>query len=258
MSCRSMNILIANDDGFDAPGLRLLIEAMEGLGDIAVAAPDDNHSGASSSLTLARPIRVRRAAPGRFRVGGTPSDCVHLALTGGFTPRPDLLVSGVNDGANMGDDTIYSGTVAAAIEGHLFGVPGFAFSMAGKSGRHFAAGAAAARMLVQKFLHNPPPGAPLFNVNIPDAPLPDSGMRPLVATRLGRRHPAQPAVAADDNHNGDSDDLNFRIGEAGDAQDNAPGTDFHAVAEGGISITPLSVDLTDAAGVEGARQWLAQ
>ena len=247
-----MNILVTNDDGYDAPGIHHLREAMTGLGTIMVAAPDKNHSGASSALTLSRGISVHCEAPGCYRISGTPGDCVHLALTAGFLPAmPDLIVSGVNDGSNMGDDTIYSGTVAAVIEGHLFGIPGFAFSMAGKSGRYFEAGAAAARRLVMHFQQKRLGGVPLLNVNIPDAPPKESPE--IVITRLGRRHPAQPA---DCRETKDGDEVYF-IGEAGAAQDNAAGTDFHAVECGNISATPLMIDLTDAAQFADLREWLS-
>lgn len=247
-----MNILATNDDGFDAPGFRHLLAAVDGQGAVVSVAPDKNHSGASSSLTLNRDIVVNQYAPGHYRVSGTPSDCIHLALTGDFLPfRPDLIVSGINDGSNMGDDTIYSGTVAAVIEGHLFSVPGFAFSMAGKSGNHFAAGAAVARHFVSHFCAHPFTGLPLLNINIPDAPIDNPA--DIVATRLGRRHPAQAAIRKqDDEHGGKV----FAIGEAGAAQDNAPGTDFHAVEQGRISATPLMIDLTDAPEISRVMEWL--
>lgn len=249
-----MNILVTNDDGHDAPGIAALREAMEGLGQIMIAAPDKNHSGASSSLTLSRPIAVHEVARGHYRIAGTPSDCVHLALTGDFLPaRPDLVVSGVNDGANMGDDTIYSGTVAAAIEGHLFDVPGFAFSMAGRPARHFEAGAAAARHLALRFRQNRPPMTPLLNVNIPDAPRDSVGEDDFAITRLGRRHPAQAAIRQPDAADGARV---FVVGEAGSAMDDAPGTDFHAVASGKISVTPLMVDLTNAPQIGRVEEWL--
>ncbi len=248
-----MHILATNDDGFDAPGFRHLLAAAAGLGEIMSAAPDKNHSGASSSLTLGRDIAVHCESPGNYRISGTPSDCIHLALTGDFLPaRPDIIISGINNGANMGDDTIYSGTVAAAIEGHLFGIPSFAFSMAGKSEQHFASGAAIVRRLVAHFRERAFPGLPLLNINIPDAPVADSAE--MVVTRLGRRHPAQAATGGGKNADGD---LIFTIGEAGDAQDNAPGTDFHAVDKGNISITPLMIDLTNTPQISRLIEWLA-
>lgn len=247
-----VNILATNDDGFDAPGFRALLAAMEGLGEITSIAPEKNHSGASSSLTLGRDIVVQEYAPGHYRARGTPSDGVHLALTGDFLPRPDLIVSGINDGANMGDDTIYSGTVAAVIEGHLFGVPGFAFSMAGKSGRHFASGAAVARYIVSRFCERPFAGLPLWNINIPDAAVKDPA--DIVATRLGRRHRAQAAI----RKGGENGEHIFVVGEAGAARDDAPGTDFHAVEQGRISASPLMIDLTDTPQISRMLEWLAR
>lgn len=250
-----MHILVTNDDGYDAPGIAALIEAVTGLGNVSVVAPLRNHSGASSSLTLMGDVEVRRRGGGRFVVAGTPTDCVHLALTGGFLPQvPDLIVSGVNDGANMGDDTIYSGTVAAAIEGHLFDVPAMAFSMSVKPAQHFSAGAAVARRLVQKFCRARPRrggGAPLLNVNIPD--LPASLLGKTVPTRLGRRHVAQPALLVRQN----SESLVYRIGEAGAARDEASGTDFDAVRRGMVSVTPLMIDLTAAGEWDNVADWLA-
>ena len=246
-----MNILATNDDGYQAPGFRALLAAMEGLGELMSVAPEKNHSGASSSLTLGRDISVHKLSRGHYFVRGTPSDCIHLALTGDFLPaRPDLIVSGVNDGSNMGDDTIYSGTVAAVIEGHLFGVPGFAFSMAGKSGRHFDAGGAVARYIVSRYCNRPLAGLPLLNINIPDVPIADPG--DIVATRLGRRHPAQAAIRMESDSKGG---FVFAIGEAGAAQDNAPGTDFHAVEQGRISATPLMIDLTDTPSISRLLEW---
>lgn len=247
-----MNILVTNDDGYDAPGIRHLLSSMEGMGNIMLAAPDQNHSGASSSLTLSRSISVHQPLPGHYRIGGTPSDCIHLAMTGDFLPMvPDLIVSGINDGANMGDDTIYSGTVAAVIEGHLFGVPGFAFSMAGKSARHFAVGAAVARHFVMQFKQKKYAGLPLLNINIPDAPA--AQLADIAVTRLGRRHPAQPAICRATTDDGGRV---FVIGDAGAAQDNSPGTDFYAVERGQISVTPLMIDLTDAAQMARLEAWL--
>lgn len=245
-----MKILVTNDDGYDAPGFASLLAAVDGLGEIMTAAPDKNHSGASSSLTLTREIDVRRLGEKRYRISGTPSDCIHLALTGDFLPRPDFIVSGINDGANMGDDTIYSGTVAAVIEGFLFGVPGFAFSMAGKSGRHFDEGAKVARHIISRYCQHPFAGLPLLNINIPDGPVHDPA--DIDITRLGRRHPAQAAISR-----GKYEDRQvFVIGEAGEAQDNSPGTDFHAVQHGRISATPLMIDLTDTPQISRWREWL--
>ena len=246
-----INILVTNDDGFDALGIQHLRQAASELGNVVTVAPHRNYSGASSSLTLTAPINVERMSDTRYRIGGTPSDCVHLALTSDFLPFvPDLIVSGINSGANMGDDTIYSGTVAAVIEGHLFGIPGFAFSMAGKSESHYAKGAIIAKDFIQRFQQNCFNKIPLLNINIPDS---DSNSGEIIATRLGRRHPAQAAKDISDKN----DRSCFVIGDAGHADDDAPGTDFHAIAEGHISVTPLMVDLTNFPQIAKLRAWLA-
>jgi 5'-nucleotidase len=240
-----MRILIANDDGYLAPGLAALVKACQGLGEIDVIAPEQNASGTSNALTLGRPLSIfeARGEPVQgFRVvNGTPSDCVHVALTGVLGHRPDLVLSGINNGANMGDDTLYSGTVAAAMEGYLFGVPAIAFSQATKGWGELEAAAAAARAIVLQVLANAPLGGEpwLLNVNIPNVP--NAVALPRMVTRLGRRHASEPVIRQ----------LNPRgepiywIGPAGDARECGEGTDFHAVAQGCVSITPLQVDLTD-------------
>ncbi|HMO47175.1 MAG TPA: 5'/3'-nucleotidase SurE [Rubrivivax sp.] len=247
-----MRILIANDDGYLAPGLAALVRACTGLGEIDVVAPEQNASGTSNSLTLNRPLSVFEAAgdgPHRVKViNGTPSDCVHVALTGLLPQRPDLVVSGINNGANMGDDTLYSGTVAAAMEGYLFGVPAIAFSQVLKGWGELPAAAAAARRIIERVLAGSPPAGPwLLNVNIPNAA--EAAQLPLRITRLGRRHASQ-AVIRQTSPRGDPI---YWIGPAGDARDAGEGTDFHATANGCISITPLQVDLTDHA---GSSRWL--
>src|SRR5574343_1212838 len=189
-----MRILLSNDDGYFAPGLSALAEAMAGLGEIVVVAPEQNRSGASNSLTLDRPLFLKLAANGFYFVNGTPTDCVHLAVTGMLDELPDMLVSGINHGANMGDDTIYSGTVAAATEGYLLGVPAIAVSLVGKSGSHFATAAHVAHQLVQRYLANPVKEPMLLNVNVPDIPLAE--LKGIRVTRLGRRHKAEPVVKA--------------------------------------------------------------
>ncbi len=250
-----MRILISNDDGYLAPGLAALVAACRGLGDIDVIAPEQNASGTSNALTLSRPLSVFEARGDHvqgFRVvNGTPSDCVHLALTGLLGHRPDLVLSGINNGANMGDDTLYSGTVAAAMEGYLFGVPAIAFSQATKGWGEIDAAAATARAVIEQVLAcTPLDGAPwLLNVNIPNRT--DAAMLPRRVTRLGRRH-ASEAVIRQTNPRGETI---YWIGPAGDARECGAGTDFHAVAEGCVSITPLQVDLTDhAAGSTWARR----
>jgi 5'-nucleotidase len=235
-----MRILIANDDGYLAPGLQALVQACQGLGEIDVVAPEQNASGTSNSLTLNRPLSVFRSASGYSYINGTPSDCVHVALTGLLPHRPDLVLSGINNGANMGDDTLYSGTVAAAMEGFLFGIPAIAFSLVEKGWRDLDAAARVARALVEQVLCAPPAGAPwLLNVNIPNRP--DVDRAALAVTRLGRRHASEPVIRQA-NPRGEPI---YWIGPAGDAREAGEGTDFHATALGKISVTPLQVDLTD-------------
>ena len=240
-----MRILVANDDGYLAPGLAALVQACRGLAKVDVIAPESNASGTSNSLTLNRPLNVFDAsgeAQRGFRVvNGTPSDCVHVALTGLLPHRPDLVVSGINNGANMGDDTLYSGTVAAAMEGYLFGIPAIAFSQVDKGWGQLDAAAEVAHALVRQLLPRVQAGGPpwLLNVNIPNRA--DAAQLPRTITRLGRRHASQPVIRQT-NPRGEPI---YWIGPAGDARDAAEGTDFHAVAHGRISITPLQVDLTD-------------
>jgi 5'-nucleotidase len=235
-----MRILIANDDGYLAPGLAALVAAMQGLGEIDVIAPEQNSSGTSNALSLHRPLSLYRGINGFAYVNGTPSDCVHVALTG-VMPRPDIVLSGINNGANMGDDTLYSGTVAAAMEGFLFGVPAIAFSQVEKGWAHLDAAAAVARSVVEAVLASR--GADtqpyLLNVNIPNRA--DALSLPRQVTRLGRRHASEPVVAQQSPRG----ETIYWIGPAGDAREAGAGTDFHAAAQGVVSITPLQVDLTD-------------
>ncbi|MEO7246269.1 MAG: 5'/3'-nucleotidase SurE [Rubrivivax sp.] len=235
-----MHILIANDDGYLAPGLAALVQAMQGLGTIDVVAPEQNASGTSNALTLNRPLSVFTASNGCRVVNGTPSDCVHIALTGLLPRRPDLVLSGINNGANMGDDTLYSGTVAAAMEGYLFGIPAIAFSLVDKAWGELDAAARTARAVVDQLLDGGLPDGPwLLNVNVPNRA--DADRCPRDVTRLGRRH-ASEAVIQQVNPRGETI---YWIGPAGDARDAGSGTDFRAIAEGRVSITPLQVDLTD-------------
>ena len=232
-----MRILISNDDGYLAPGINALAEALAAVADIVVVAPDSNRSGASNSLSLDRPLSVQQAANGFYFVNGTPTDCVHVALTGMLDYRPDLVVSGINNGANMGDDTLYSGTVAAATEGYLFGIPAIAFSQAQFGWAHLDAAARVARDIVLRRFDGL--AAPyLLNVNIPNLPYEQLGS--LQATRLGRRHQAEPVIRARDPRGREI----FWIGPPGATRDAGEGTDFHAVAHGHVSVTPLQVDLT--------------
>jgi 5'-nucleotidase len=251
-----MRILIANDDGYLAPGIAALVQACRGLGEIDVIAPEQNASGTSNALTLNRPLSIFEASGGRidgFRVvNGTPSDSVHVALTGVLGKRPDLVLSGINNGANMGDDTLYSGTVAAAMEGYLFGVPAIAFSLVEKGWEHLDAAAVAARAIVEEVLRARPLGpdaAPwLLNVNIPNHA--DAAHLPRRVTHLGRRHASEPVIAQK-NPRGETI---YWIGPAGNAREAGEGTDFHATAQGCVSITPLQVDLTHHAALAAWRE----
>jgi 5'-nucleotidase len=245
-----MRILVANDDGYLAPGLAALVERMRLLGEVFVIAPEANHSGASNSLTLSRPLSVREAPNGFRFVNGTPTDCVHIALTGLLAERPDLVVSGINNGQNMGDDTIYSGTVAAAMEGYLFGVPSIAFSHVEKGHAHLDCAAQVAAEIVERFAREPLPMPMLLNVNIPNRAREEIGA--MRVTRLGKRHHAEPVVRASDPHG----EPVYWIGAAGMAKDAGPGTDFHAVEHGDVSITPLQIDLTHRGQIETVEQWL--
>ena len=247
---RHMRILIANDDGYLAPGLAALVEACKGLGDLDVVAPEQNASGTSNSLTLNRGLSVYTAANGWRYINGTPSDCVHLALSGLLEHRPDLVVSGINQGANMGDDTLYSGTVAAAMEGFLFGIPAIAFSQVKKGWQDLDAAARVARQVIDHVLRDPP-AAPhfLLNVNIPNRPDADKLSRRF--TRLGRRHASEPVVRQVSPRG----ETLYWIGPAGDAREAGPGTDFHATSNGEVSITPLHVDLTDHVTLPAWRAW---
>ena len=250
-----MRILIANDDGYLAPGLAALVKACEGLGEIDIVAPEQNASGTSNALTLTRPLTVFevRAEHGhRVRViNGTPSDCVHVALTGLLPQKPDLVLSGINNGANMGDDTLYSGTVAAAMEGYLFGIPAIAFSQVLKGWSELDAAALAARAVIDQVLLTQRQGHWLLNVNIPN--LPDAVALPRRVTRLGRRHASEPVIRQT-NPRGEPI---YWIGPAGDARECGEGTDFHATAAGCVSITPLQVDLTDHARCDDWRRTLS-
>ncbi len=247
-----MRILVSNDDGYFAPGITLLAEALESLGEVTVVAPERDRSGASKSLTLDRPLSVRRAPNGFFFVNGTPTDCVHLAVTGLLDFTPDVVVSGVNFGANMGDDTIYSGTVAAASEGFLLGIPSMAVSLASKEGRNFEAAIGVALQIAERLARRPFGEAVLLNVNVPDRPAP--ALQGIEVTRLGRRHKAEPVVKMQTPRG----ETAYWIGPAGGAADAGPGTDFHAVSEGRVSVTPLRLDLTHSTQIPLAREWLAK
>ncbi len=246
-----MRILISNDDGYFAPGIEQLAAALRAHAQITVVAPERDRSGASNSLTLDRPLQVRRAPNGFLFVNGTPTDCVHLAVTGLLDELPDMVVSGINLGANMGDDTLYSGTVAAATEGYLLGIPSVAISLASKTAAHFATAAQVAVDIVERHARAPA-GSWLLNVNVPD--IAAGEIRGTRVTRLGRRHKAEGAIAAT-NPRGETV---YWVGSAGAAADAGEGTDFHAVAAGCVSITPLQFDLTDRELMGGVASWLSR
>ena len=240
-----MKILVSNDDGFRAPGILALAQALSDIAEVDVIAPEHNNSAKSNALTLTSPLYVSLAPNGFRYVNGTPADCVHLALSGLLDYRPDLVVSGINNGANMGDDTIYSGTVGAAMEAYLFDIPAIAFSQVEKGWRHIDAAAQKARELVLQLKQQQLIGGPpfLLNVNIPNAPF--EGIKPLKICRLGKRHAAE-QIISQMNPRGET---MYWIGEAGAARDSGEGTDFHATAMGHMTLTPLRVDLTDHAGL---------
>jgi 5'-nucleotidase len=245
-----MRILLSNDDGYFAPGIEHLARALSAIADITVVAPERDRSGASNSLTLDRPLSLRRSANGFYYVNGTPTDCVHLAVTGMLDELPDMVVSGINNGANMGDDTIYSGTVAAATEGFLLGVPSVAVSLCSKAGAHYEAAARVALEVVQ-MIRNSQQGEPLLlNVNVPDVPY--EALRGRTVTRLGRRHKAESVVRSLTPRN----ETVYWVGAAGEAQDAGEGTDFHAVANCQVSITPLQIDLTHTGQMGMVSGWL--
>lgn len=245
-----MKILVSNDDGVHAPGIRALATEMTMIAEVVVVAPDRNRSGASNSLTLARPLTVRQLDNGYHSVEGTPTDCVHLALTGYMDEKIDMVVSGINDGANLGDDILYSGTVAAAMEGRFLGLPAIAFSMVGHEIKHYSTGARIARQLVLKLRDDQLPANTILNVNIPD--LPFDAIRGIEVTRLGTRHSAEPSVKALDPRGRPI----YWIGPPGVEADAGPGTDFHAVNNGYVSITPLQLDMTHYKVFEQLSTWV--
>lgn len=247
-----MRILLSNDDGYFAPGIALLAEMLTPLAAVTVVAPERDRSGSSNSLTLDRPLTVRRAPSGFYYVNGTPTDCVHLAVTGLLRELPDLVISGINHGANMGDDTIYSGTVAAATEGFLLGIPSIAVSLVAEGEGRFRTAGRVAVELVRRFQKRPFGEPVLLNVNVPDVEYGE--LRGMEVTRLGRRHKAEPVVKSTTPRG----ETVYWIGAAGSAQDAGAGTDFYAVACGRVSITPLQVDLTRYSQLEAVGAWLAQ
>ena len=244
------HILLSNDDGYNARGIEVLYEALSEIADVTVVAPETNHSGASNSLTLNRPLAVRQAKNGFYYVNGTPSDSVHVALTGMIERKIDLVVAGINNGANLGEDTLYSGTVAAATEGFLFGYPSIAFSLIEKEWPHLDAAAEISQYIVKKQLEQPRQSPMLLSVNIPALATHDPNN--IRITRLGRRHPSQ-AVVPTTSPNGET---MYWIGSVGNVRDFADDTDFGAVQNGHVAITPLDLDLTHHAEIELTQRWI--
>ncbi len=234
-----MKILVSNDDGVYASGIKALATELALAADVQVVAPDRNRSGASNSLTLRDPLRIKKLENGYFSVEGTPTDCVHLALTGFLEPTIDMVVSGINEGANLGDDILYSGTVAAAMEGRHLGLPAIAISLVGDTNLHYDAAAVIARQLVMKLSVNSLPSQTILNVNVPNLPL--EQIKGIQVTRLGTRHGAEPIIKEYDPRGRPI----FWVGPPGLEADAGPGTDFHAINAGYVSITPLHLDMTN-------------
>ena len=245
-----MRILLSNDDGYFAPGLNILAQHLAPLADITIVAPERNRSGASNSLTLDRPLRVRKTGENANYVDGTPTDCVHIALTGLMKDLPDMVISGINDGANMGDDTIYSGTVAAAMEGYLLDIPSIAISMSQHNSTYFETAARVAVELMQKHLKNAFKSPTLLNVNVPDIPY--DQLKGKVITRLGKRHKAEPVMQLKTPRG----ETVYWVGAAGQPNDGGEGTDFYAVANNQVSISPIQVDLTKHSQLHEMQDWL--
>lgn len=245
-----MRILLSNDDGYQAEGLATLALSLSDRADLVIVAPDRNQSGASHSLTLTTPLRVGRTREGIYFVNGTPTDCVHLAITGLLKDEPDMVIAGINHGANLGDDVLYSGTVAAAVEGRFLGLPAIAVSLVGHEPRHFDTAGQAVRELIDRLERDPLPADTILNINVPDVPFGE--LKGFKATRLGYRHKAEPAIPARDPKG----NTVYWVGAAGPGQDAGAGTDFHAVEHGYVSVTPLQIDLTRHAAIERLAAWL--
>ena len=254
LATNSVKILLSNDDGYRAEGLTALAAAIKPLGNVSIVAPDRNRSGASNSLTLDVPLRAARFDTDAYYVNGTPTDCVHLAISGLFNFDHDMVVSGVNDGANLGDDVLYSGTVAAAMEGRFLGLPAIAVSLvvAPGSPRNFESAAQIALDMVKRLAAHPLPSATILNVNVPD--LPAGELRGIKVTRLGMRHRSERMVRAQDPRGRNV----YWVGPAGSGQDAGPGTDFHAVADGFASVTPLHIDLTRHSALPELESWFGK
>ncbi|ALP52803.1 stationary phase survival protein SurE [Candidatus Tenderia electrophaga] len=245
-----MRILVSNDDGFQAPGIQVLAQILRSMAEVTVVAPDRNRSGASNSLTLERPLRPRTIEENLISVDGTPTDCVHLAITGLLQHEPDMVIAGINAGANLGDDVLYSGTVAAATEGRFLGLPAIAVSLVGEQLIHYDTAARAAITLIKRLHNNPLPVDTILNINVPDVPW--DKLEGFEATRLGRRHKSEPVIRSHDPRGREI----FWVGPAGAEQDAGPGTDFHAIRYNRVSVTPIQIDLTRYTALDQVASWL--
>ncbi len=248
-----MHFLLSNDDGYQAPGLAALAEALAELGKVTVVAPDRDRSGASNSLTLDAPLHVKQDSRGFHYVNGTPTDCVHLAVTGLLEEEPDMVISGINSGANMGDDVLYSGTVAAAMEGRFLGCPAIAFSLASRNPDDYSSAVIVAKKIIESIMQQPSEYSfedALLNINIPD--LKHEQIDGFEVTRLGSRHKAEPAQEAFDPKGRKV----YWVGPVGSEQDAGEGTDFHAIRKNKVSITPLQIDLTRHEALPTLTNWL--
>ena len=245
-----MKILVSNDDGYFSPGLNTLVSHLKKIADVVVVAPNRNRSGASSSLTLDKPICVKEIGPNVYSVDGTPTDCVHIALTGLIPFKPDMVISGINDGPNMGDDTIYSGTVAAAMEGYLLGITSYAVSMGKSDPKNFETAARVVLDLIDKQTKEGPRDALLLNINVPDIPY--SEIKGFSVTRLGKRHEAESAINKTDVNGNNL----YWVGAVGEPNDGGPGTDFYAIQENYVSISPIQSDLTNYKEIDPLKQWV--
>lgn len=243
-------ILLSNDDGYNAKGIEMLYEVLSSWADVTVFAPETNHSGASNSLSVNRPLSVKQASNGFYYVNGTPSDCVHIAMTGILDFKPDLVVAGINNGANLAEDTLYSGTVAAATEGFLFGCPSIAFSLVERNWLHLDAAVDIANQIIQHQIKHPQAIRTLLNVNIPAKP--QHKFEDIRATRLGKRHPSQSVIKMDSPYG----EPLYWIGPVGEELDLGEDTDFVAVRNGHVSVTPLRLDLTHFDQIAQTKQWI--
>jgi len=245
-----MHILITNDDGYSARGIEILTQELSQVADVSVVAPERDKSGASNSLTLKRPLRVKDLGQGSYYVDGTPTDCVHLALSGLLESQPDMVVSGINAGPNLGDDVLYSGTVAAAMEGRYLGLPAIAVSLAGRPATHFQTAAVITRRVIERLVVNPLPDDTLLNINVPDVPI--ENIVAVQATRLGFRHKSEPMIEQSDPFGRPL----YWVGPPGEAQDAGDGTDFDAIEQCMASVTPMQIDLTRHGGIKPLQNWL--